>query len=200
MKRPTRRATSPKKVNKILLYSLLLNVAFIGSGTYCQLKDPYSAGTKQAETIITRYSPKGGCEALILAEIAKAEVRIDVAIYSFSSKPIAEALLAARARGVIVRIVADKDQAARGYSALNYLHEAGIQVCIKPSNTMHLKEMAIDGKVLLTGSYNYSQRAESSNTEVLRYMQAPDLAEIAHNKVSELVGGSKSYAEWKSKR
>jgi phosphatidylserine/phosphatidylglycerophosphate/cardiolipin synthase-like enzyme len=200
MKRPTRRATRPKKINKILLCSLLLNVAFIGSGTYYELRHPYPAGTKQAETIITRYSPKGGCEALIIIEIAKAEARIDVAIYSFSSKPIAAALLAAHARGVVVRIVADKDQAKPHYSMLKHLDEAGIQVCIKTSNTMHLKEMAIDGKVLLTGSYNYSQRAESNNTEVLRYMKAPDLAEIAHGKISDLVGMSKSYAEWRSKR
>jgi phosphatidylserine/phosphatidylglycerophosphate/cardiolipin synthase-like enzyme len=52
------------------------------------------------------FSPNGGTSARIVQEINRAQSTIDVAIYSFTRDEIADALIAAKNRGVAIRILA----------------------------------------------------------------------------------------------
>ena len=54
------------------------------------------------------FSPNQGSLQLVLKSIASAHKSIHVAAYSFTSKPIAEALLQAAKRGVDVEVIADE--------------------------------------------------------------------------------------------
>jgi phosphatidylserine/phosphatidylglycerophosphate/cardiolipin synthase-like enzyme len=56
------------------------------------------------------FSPKGGCTEAIVAEISKAKSNVIVQAYSFTSEPIAAALIAAHRRGVAVAVIVDKGQ------------------------------------------------------------------------------------------
>src|ERR1700712_2987428 len=56
------------------------------------------------------FSPQGGCTEAIVAELGAATASIDVQAYSFTSAPIAQALVDARKRGVKIRVVLDKSQ------------------------------------------------------------------------------------------
>ena len=67
------------------------------------------------------FSPNGESLQLILRGIAAAEREILVAGYSFTSKPIAKALLAAHKRGVVVRVVVDAKSNTGRYTAANFL-------------------------------------------------------------------------------
>ena len=114
----------------------------------------------------TAFSPSPEAVELIQKTIAKAEVSIDVAAYSFTSYKIADALIEAHKRGVAVRVVLDKGQGKRHYKAIEDMQAAGIPIRINSHySIMHNKFLIIDNKTIETGSFNYTQNAEHHNAE-----------------------------------
>ncbi|WP_028535958.1 phospholipase D family protein [Paludibacterium yongneupense] len=112
------------------------------------------------------FSPGQGSLELILKEVRSARASILVAAYSFTSKPIASALLDASRRGVKVAVVADEKSNSRSYSAVSYLANSGIPVRLNGHYAIfHHKFMVIDGATLETGSFNYTAAAAKSNAE-----------------------------------
>lgn len=126
------------------------------------------------------FSPYGEALHLILKGIAAAEKEILVAAYSFTSKPIAAALLAAHRRGVSVRVVVDAKSNTGRYTAATFLANHDVPVRGNGNYAiMHHKFMVIDGKHVQTGSFNYSAAATSRNAEnVLMLWNMPELAGI----------------------
>jgi phosphatidylserine/phosphatidylglycerophosphate/cardiolipin synthase-like enzyme len=124
------------------------------------------------------FSPSPKTVRLITSNISKAKEDIKVAAYSFTSEPITKALIAAHDRGVKVEVVADKSQAKDRRSAVRTLAEHGIPVRINRKYAiMHNKFMVIDGKIVQTGSFNYTKSAEKRNAEnVLVIRNNPYLA------------------------
>ena len=57
------------------------------------------------------FSPKGGCTDLIVSTLGQAKAIVHVQAYSFTSKPIAQALVDAHKRGVVVEAILDKGPA-----------------------------------------------------------------------------------------
>ena len=118
------------------------------------------------------FSP-GNAEQTVIAAIDSAQRTIHLAAYSFTSRPIAQALLAAKARGVEVAAVMDKIDEGKVARLL-----PGIPVRIDRWYAIqHNKFLVIDGQTVETGSFNYSHRAATVNAEnvvVLRDM--PDVA------------------------
>lgn len=114
------------------------------------------------------FSPRGGVTEAVVAEIAKAKQEILIQAYSFTSKPIAKALLDARKRGVRIDAVLDRSNATAKYSAATFLANAGIPVLIDSAHAIaHNKIIIIDGSTLITGSFNFSKAAEEKNAENL---------------------------------
>jgi phosphatidylserine/phosphatidylglycerophosphate/cardiolipin synthase-like enzyme len=103
--------------------------------------------------------------------------------YSFTSAPIAKALVDAHRRGVKVQIILDKSQCIEKYSSADFLAHAGIPTCIDPKHAIaHNKIMVIDGYEVLTGSFNFTKAAEEHNAENLLVIQnAPLAAKYAKN-------------------
>jgi phosphatidylserine/phosphatidylglycerophosphate/cardiolipin synthase-like enzyme len=120
------------------------------------------------------FSPNGGVRARVVAAIGRAQATIDIAIYSFTADAISDALIQARNRGVAVRIIADESQADGLGSEIAKLEGLGFNLR-RASGTsggiMHNKYMIIDGRVLLTGSYNWSAGAENNNFEDAVFLQ-----------------------------
>ena len=114
------------------------------------------------------FSPKGGCTEALVAEIKRARREILVLAYSFTSKPIAEALIEAKKRGVHVDIVLDRSQEKEAYSELPMIEEHGLYPHIDAHHAIaHNKVMVIDKKTLITGSFNFTHQAEMENAENL---------------------------------
>ena len=111
-------------------------------------------------------SPNAGALDLVIKTINTAKSQILVAAYTFTSKPIAIALIEAQARGVKVFVVADEDQNKKSYSAVTYLANEGVPVRLNGGyQSMHHKFMVIDGLNVQLGSFNYSAAASSKNAE-----------------------------------
>lgn len=125
------------------------------------------------------FSPNGRCTNLIVSAIVGAKKSIYVMAYSFTSQPIAEALVAAQHRGVDVQILIDKSQLKERYSQLSYLSQNGLSIFIDSvQGIAHNKVMVFDDRFVLTGSFNFSKAAESRNAENIVIIDDASLAEI----------------------
>jgi phosphatidylserine/phosphatidylglycerophosphate/cardiolipin synthase-like enzyme len=112
------------------------------------------------------FSPDGKSIDVILDAINSAHTSILVAAYSFTSKPIATALMNAHKRGVNVQVVADKKSNGTKYTATKFLANQGVPVRLNNHYAIfHHKFMVIDGDTLETGSFNSSAGAVDKNAE-----------------------------------
>jgi phosphatidylserine/phosphatidylglycerophosphate/cardiolipin synthase-like enzyme len=123
------------------------------------------------------FSPKGGCTEAIISQIGKAEQSIYVQAYSFTSKPIAEALIAAHKKGIRIQIQVDKGQKTATSTAAYDTLKAGIPTSLDSAHAIaHNKIIIIDEKIVITGSFNFTKSAEESNAENLLIIQSQELA------------------------
>lgn len=121
------------------------------------------------------FSPKGGCADTVLYWIGRANQSIYVLMYIFSIERLAEALVSAHDRGVEVKVVLDKSQS---YSQYGRLKQAGIETRndTNPNGIMHDKVAIIDHKIVITGSFNWTDSAENNNNENIIVMHSVAVA------------------------
>lgn len=127
-----------------------------------------SADVMESQKVEFGFSPDAGAEALVLKTIDLAQHTIRLIGYSFTSKPIVQALVRAHRRGVDVKCVLDKSNTRNNSSraALNLLVNSGIETRIDSMHAItHDKFQIIDNKTVETGSFNYSAAAAHSNAE-----------------------------------
>ena len=126
------------------------------------------------------FSPRGKCSGHIVEAIHKAQKEILVAVYAFTSYDLAWALIEANKRGVKVRVTLDRrfDQRSE-HSKGTFLKQEGVAVRRVSGLTkrqgakglMHQKFAVIDGRAVITGSYNWTASAEKFNDENLLLFQ-----------------------------
>ena len=137
----------------------------------------FAGGTK------VLFSPNGECQQAIVDEINAASSRIDIAMYNLTSREIAQALIAAKERGVAIRIFLDQEEANSKYSKGRYLAQNGLSIrCYQGEGLMHNKFAVIDNRVLITGSFNWTPTAERKNQENLLIMTDKDLIKQFSNR------------------
>jgi len=145
-----------------------------------------------ADNIQVYFSPEGGCAEAIVDNLTRARVSVLVQAFSFTSAPIAKALVEAKKRGVNVQVILDKSNRTEEYSSADFVQRASIPTYIDAKHSIaHTKVIVIDGRTVLTGSFNFTKAAESSNAENLLVIQDVELAKkytvnwLAHLKYSE---------------
>ncbi|OPY67357.1 MAG: Phospholipase D precursor [Syntrophorhabdaceae bacterium PtaU1.Bin034] len=125
------------------------------------------------------FSPNGGCTEAIIKEIDKARNEILVQAYSFTSVPIAKALLDAHKRRVRVSAILDKSQRKEKYTSATFLANARIPTFIDDAHAIaHNKVMVIDRATVITGSFNFTKAAEEKNAENLLILYSRELAKL----------------------
>jgi phosphatidylserine/phosphatidylglycerophosphate/cardiolipin synthase-like enzyme len=123
------------------------------------------------------FSPNGECTNAIIRELSKAQNTVLVQAYSFTSAPIAKALLDAHKRGIKVEVILDKSQRTQSYSSATFLFNVGIPVRIDAQHSIaHNKVMIIDGETVITGSFNFTKAADEKNAENLLIIRDKELA------------------------
>jgi phosphatidylserine/phosphatidylglycerophosphate/cardiolipin synthase-like enzyme len=112
------------------------------------------------------FTPGGNCTDLMVSAIAGAKTSILVHAYSFTSAPIAKALLEAHKRGIQVQVILDKSQRTEKYSSADFLANQGVPAMIDANHAIsHNKVMVIDGETVITGSFNFTKAAQEKNAE-----------------------------------
>jgi phosphatidylserine/phosphatidylglycerophosphate/cardiolipin synthase-like enzyme len=138
----------------------------------------------RSDTSVMRacFSPGGKCTSLIVSAIDGAQQSIHVLAFSFTSPPIAHALIRAAGRGVDVQVLVDKSQLKERYSQLPPLLRHGVGVRIDGvSGLAHNKTMIFDGHTVLTGSFNFTRSGESRNAENILLIRNVSLARVYLN-------------------
>lgn len=151
------------------------------------------------------FPPDDNAKKALIGLINAETQHIYLAIYMFTDRDIAKALIDAYKRGVKIEVIADRSCAQSIWNKLRILAQSGIPIYIWPqaleetSAIMHNKFIvfasAIDNKTILwTGSYNFSKAASLANQENILVLDDLDLAKNYINqfkklkKLSERVG------------
>ena len=124
------------------------------------------------------FSPHGGCTEAIVDQIDNAKSEILIQAYSFTSTPIAKALVNAHKRGIHVEIILDKSNKSKKYNAGDFTAHMGVTTYIDSRHAIaHNKIMIIDKETIITGSFNFTKAAEEKNAENLLIIKNKKLAE-----------------------
>jgi phosphatidylserine/phosphatidylglycerophosphate/cardiolipin synthase-like enzyme len=136
-------------------------------GTLKSPNSPYPLLNINGSAVEVYFSPQDGTLQHILATVDSAEESIYFLAYSFTSDELADALIQKANSGVLVRGVFDKDQYhSNSGTEFDTLLTAGIDVRLDGNqHLMHHKVIIIDGQIVITGSYNFSNNAEQHNDE-----------------------------------
>jgi phosphatidylserine/phosphatidylglycerophosphate/cardiolipin synthase-like enzyme len=125
------------------------------------------------------FSPNGGCTKAIVNQISNAKSEILIQAYSFTSAPIAKALVNAHKKGIHVEIILDKSNKSAKYSAGDFTAHMGVTTYIDSQHAIaHNKIIIIDKETVITGSFNFTKAAEDRNAENLLILKNKELAEI----------------------
>jgi cardiolipin hydrolase len=114
------------------------------------------------------FSPGNDCVQAICGLLRRSMRTTDICVFTLTDNRIADAIEAAHRRGVAVRIISDQEKAADPGSDIERLGSRGIAIRMdRTADHMHHKFAIFDGTILLTGSYNWTLSAATSNEENL---------------------------------
>lgn len=129
--------------------------------------DPPPSGLLSREPMIAGvrvfYGPHGGFETVDARLVGSARKSIDMAAYVLTDRALISALGAAAMRGVRVRIYIDGQEGGRAGSAVEAIASTpNVELRRKgrSRDLMHLKSYQVDGRVLRSGSANFSVSGE----------------------------------------
>jgi phosphatidylserine/phosphatidylglycerophosphate/cardiolipin synthase-like enzyme len=116
------------------------------------------------------FAPDHAPEMEIMKQMLKARERIDFAVFTFARSSGIDDTMAALARsGIIIRGIIDGAQGGQHWAPTNELAAAGCDIHLSRNvgalNKLHHKLMVIDGKVIIAGSFNYTEPATRLNDE-----------------------------------
>lgn len=122
------------------------------------------------------FCPRDDCENEILSELSVAKSSIHFMVFTFTSDPIGDLLVAKHAQGLTVSGVMEKRQNSQ-YAEYEKLLSAGINVVWDANpQTMHHKVFIIDNKTVITGSYNPTKAANTRNEENILIIHDKEIA------------------------
>ena len=170
-------------------------LGFFGVTFWVGLSPPIALHQETPPNWQVYFSPHGGCTDAIIRELNKAKSTVLVQAYTFTSAPIAKALLNAHKRGVKVEVILDKSQRTQKYSSATFLSNVGIPVKIDAQHAIaHNKVMIIDEETVITGSFNFTKAAEANNAENLLVIHDKKLASLYMKNWQEHAQHSEVYA------
>jgi phosphatidylserine/phosphatidylglycerophosphate/cardiolipin synthase-like enzyme len=128
-------------------------------------------------SIVTCFAPEQNCVLLAIDAINAAQREILASAYVLTEgSGIPAALVRAHARGVDVRLIADRSAPCEQQEGIDLLADAGIPVWIDArARLAHEKALIIDRRVTIMGSYNWSKGA-ARNSEDLNVVTSPEVA------------------------
>jgi competence ComEA-like helix-hairpin-helix protein len=127
-------------------------------------------------------------ELIIIRNIDDAKEFINIAMYTFTDREIAQAIIRAKDRGVDIKIYLDRSQVNAKYSKSRYFVNNAIEGIRISSNNyiMHNKFAILDNKIVITGSYNWTASAGERNDENLLVIDDKNIIEKYQNQFNNL--------------
>ncbi len=153
------------------------------------------------------FSPDDDLQKLLCDHITNEQEAIDIAIFSFTDKKIAEALIGAHTKGIRIRIVTDPSGIHDRFSKIFFLQENGIPIYVYNvrykkkapatlSDIMHnkfviFKKNSMQRSYVWTGSFNFTKSATLSNQENVMVSEQRSLVKQYNTQFNRLISRSK---------
>ena len=123
------------------------------------------------------FSPGPDCRIAIEQAMETALDELLICVFTISDDRLSDAIQRAHRNGLTVRVISDNDKMKDKGNDVERLSLSGVDVRIDRSpEHMHHKFMVVDGRTVLTGSYNWTRSAETRNEENLVVLDDPVLA------------------------
>ncbi|NTU81190.1 MAG: DUF1669 domain-containing protein [Chloroflexales bacterium] len=139
---------------------------------------PYPLVRMAGVTVESYFSPRDRVRSRVVDWVDRARASVEVLAFSFTDDEIGDALIARHEAGLPVRVVFEARNADGSGSEYGRLRRRGLAV-LEDGNcyTMHHKVIIIDRRVVITGSYNFTRRAEEVNDENTMVIDDPAIAQ-----------------------
>lgn len=163
----------------IPLDALLVATGFTGALTLVWLVRLVRSCFVPPVSLSAHFSPGGGCLDVVVRELGAARREALLLATDFTARPIAQALVDAKLRGVHVEVILDRAREADAESQLSFLVEQGLLPLLDAEHADgHNNLVVIDGKTVLTGSFAFTTQAEASaSTNLVVLREHADLAQ-----------------------
>ena len=113
--------------------------------------------------------------AVMREELKSATASLLLVLYKFDERSLEKAARHALDRGVVIRIVADEEEAERSHSRIKDLQRRGAGVRLWKKGKLHAKFGIVDGRRVITGSFNWTEAAQHDNTELIVITNEPGM-------------------------
>lgn len=98
--------------------------------------------------------------------LRSAKQSLDICVFNITCDEISDTVMMLHKKGVRVRVMTDDDQANSQGSDIQKFRSVGIQVKMDHAPThMHHKFCVVDGRLLMSGSFNWTRQAVIGNQE-----------------------------------
>ncbi|MFO0843444.1 MAG: phospholipase D-like domain-containing protein [Gemmataceae bacterium] len=118
-------------------------------------------------SVTPHFLPAGGGTATVVEAIAAAKSEVLVLANGFACRPVAQALVDARLRGVSVEVILDVGNETDPGSELHFLVEQGLPPMLDDQHAVSRNDVVIDGTHVFAGSFTFAPQAEVDGTENL---------------------------------
>jgi phosphatidylserine/phosphatidylglycerophosphate/cardiolipin synthase-like enzyme len=140
---------------------------------------PVQGGTP--EPSIVAFSPGEMGLELINRELRAARKTLDICVFTITDNRISDTIVEAHRKGVTVRVVTDNDKQFDDGSDIARLVRSDVPTRFDPDRDhMHHKFAIVDGKRLITGSYNWTRGATRNHENVTVLSEADLIEQFAH--------------------
>jgi len=133
---------------------------------------PYSSVTIQGTQVDVLFSPDDLVVDRLSMLLGEAQQSIYFLAYSFGSNDLGNIIREKAAQGIVVGGVLESDQVTSEQAnptqveELNLFRQAGLDIRLDgKTEVMNHKIMIIDGRIVVMGSYDFTNRAETENDE-----------------------------------
>jgi len=132
----------------------------------------------QAEVVGIYFTPPADVAAAVIEVIDKSKTEVLVQAYGFTHNGIAQALLRAHARGVSVKVLLDAKTDTSNRYVTDLLQAQQIPLRLDASHAIaHNKVIVVDAELVITGSFNFTNSAQTRNAENLLVLKSAGLAD-----------------------
>jgi phosphatidylserine/phosphatidylglycerophosphate/cardiolipin synthase-like enzyme len=159
-------------------YKVDFDEMFAGNfGNAKRRNTPFPIVEMNAATVENYFSPEDKPLARLVELVSNAQAQIHFLAYSFTSDDLAEAMINRAGDGVDVRGVLETQQVSNQGGEYERFRQAGLDVRLDGlEGQMHHKVIIVDGKTVVTGSYNFTNSAERYNEENVLIIHSEMLA------------------------
>jgi hypothetical protein len=164
-------------IASVVLFQVLATLKGGDTFSFANADTNTSNSSLQAEVLGAYFTPPAGAAQEIVKAIDASSSEVLVQAYGFTHNAIAQAIIRAHQRGVKVSVLLDQKSDHTNRYVVDLLNNAQVPMRQDGKHAIaHNKVMVIDANIVITGSFNFTNSAETRNAENFLILKSSTLA------------------------